>query len=90
MFYWYTVCLNGTVLNERTKHVICLEKSLDNCISDHTNGTEPNSTLCVDCKEFYQNLISYYNMHKVNNEFCMDVVDLVSYNIICWIYIIES
>lgn len=52
---------------------------LDSCISNHKNGTEPNSTLCSDCKEDYLNLTNYYNEYKVYNGFCMDIVDLVNF-----------
>lgn len=72
------MCLNGTVLNDKTKHVMKLGKLLDSCISNHINGTKHNSSLCADCKEDYMNLNNYYNTHKINKEFCMDVIDLVS------------
>lgn len=74
------VCLNGTMLNSKTKHVMNLGKMLDTCISNHKNSTQNNnnSELCTDCKQDYMNLNDYYNTHKINNEFCMDVVDLVS------------
>lgn len=48
------------------------------CVSNHKNGTEPNSTLCSDCKKDYEELIDYYNSQKLTNEFCMDVVDMVN------------
>lgn len=76
-----TVCLDGTVLNDKSKQVMRLGKMLDSCISNHlSNSTKQNSSLCADCKEDYMNLNNYYNAHKINNEFCMDVVDLVSSN----------
>lgn len=73
------LCLDGTVLNDKTKQVMRLGKLLDSCISNHShNSTNQNSSLCVDCKEDYMNLNNYYNTHKINNEFCMDVVDLIN------------
>lgn len=73
------LCLDGTALNDKTKQVMRLGKMLDSCISNHSgNNTKHNSSLCIDCKEDYTNLNNYYNTHKINNEFCMDVVDLIN------------
>lgn len=80
-----SVCLNGTVLNGRTEHVINLGKQLDNCISKHKDY---NLTICTECKDNYKNLINYYNEQKIKEEFCMDVVDLVS--LLCNVFIFNS
>lgn len=57
-----------------------LGKVLDICITNNKNNTKHNSTICTDCRQDYTNLNNYYNTHKIKNEFCMDVVDLVSLN----------
>jgi len=70
------VCLDGVVLNERTKQIIKREKLLEACISNHRNDTKNNS-FCFGCKSEYDDLNSFYNTQKIDYEFCMDVVDMV-------------
>ncbi|XP_026822617.1 osteopetrosis-associated transmembrane protein 1-like [Rhopalosiphum maidis] len=73
------LCLNGTVFNDKTKGVMIRGDNLDECISKHINDTQlSNSSLCADCKQYYINLTNYYNKHKNDNTFCMDVVDLIN------------
>lgn len=73
------MCLNGTVFNDKTRGVMIRGDNLDKCISKHINDTKlSNTSLCADCKQYYVNLTNYYNKHKNDNTFCMDVVDLVS------------
>lgn len=74
----FAVCLNDTVLDGRAKEVMKRARFLKACISNHNNGTELNFTLCSDCKNDYDELTNYYNRQKINSEFCMDVIDLVS------------
>jgi len=71
------VCLDGVVLNERTKQIIKREKLLEACMSNHRNDIKNNS-FCFGCKSEYDDLNSFYNTHKIDYEFCMDVVDMVS------------
>lgn len=69
------MCLNGTLLNERSKELKNRTDDLNACITKHTQF---NSTPCSVCRKDYDNLINYYNSQKINNEFCMDIIDLVS------------
>ncbi|VVC43511.1 Osteopetrosis-associated transmembrane protein 1 precursor [Cinara cedri] len=70
--------LNGT-LNDKTKYIMHLGDVLDSCVTKHIiNGTNHSSSLCTDCKEAYMTLNSYYITHKIDNVFCMDVVDLIN------------
>lgn len=73
------LCLNGTVFNDKTRGVMIRGDNLDECISKHINDTKlSNTSLCADCKQYYLNLTNYYNKHKNDNTFCMDVVDLIN------------
>lgn len=81
------MCLNGTALNDKTKTLMRLGKLFDACISNHMNSTTLNSSLCSDCQDDYLNLTNYYNTNKISKEFCMDVVDLVSLQLIIQIFL---
>lgn len=75
------MCLNSNgTLNGETQYIMGLGDILDSCVAKHINDTNHNSSLCTDCKDNYMTLNSYYITHKINNVFCMDVVDLVSLN----------
>lgn len=77
-YFVVTVCLNlnGT-LNDNTKHIINLGYNFDTCVTTHTNSTNNSLPLCTLCKDNYMALNNYYIKHKIDNVFCMDVVDLV-------------
>lgn len=67
--------MNGTFLNENSMELKKRGAHLNACITNHSKF---NSTICSDCKRNYDELINYYNSKKINYEFCMDIVDLVS------------
>lgn len=76
MFYLIvTACLepNGLDINNRTKKIQNLEKSFSKCL------LEFNSTYCDSCKQSYLDLTGTYDIEKSSEEFCMDIVDLVSF-----------
>lgn len=71
--------MDDTVLNDRTKSVLNYASQLDDCLLNHTNLND-NLTICSDCKKNYEELNNFYDLHKIEKEFCMDIVDLVSLN----------
>ncbi|XP_050542886.1 osteopetrosis-associated transmembrane protein 1 [Daktulosphaira vitifoliae] len=73
-----SLCLNGTELNDRTKEVIKLGKQFQACTVNHMNDTNLNGSICTFCKSDYQELNDFYNKHRKEKEFCMDVVDLIN------------
>lgn len=64
-------CFNDHDLNNRTKEVLKISDEFKLC-------TNHSSHICVDCKERYLSLINDYNSIKINENVCIDVVDLVS------------